>query len=78
MLRRSNGARPKERRAVTLDDRASQAQYAAEGLLERALTAMRRRVSADGKHNMASGTTKPWTPPPAPEGKVNTTPTQSC
>src|ERR1700730_10305607 len=32
-----------------------------------------RGVSADGKHNMASGTTKPWTPPATPEGKVNTT-----
>jgi hypothetical protein len=32
-----------------------------------------RGVSADGKHNMASGTTKPWTPPPVPKGKVNTT-----
>jgi transposase len=32
-----------------------------------------RGVSADGKHNMASGTTKPWTPPELPEGKVNTT-----
>ena len=32
-----------------------------------------RGVSADGKHNMASGTTKPWMPSPVPEGKVNTT-----
>jgi hypothetical protein len=32
-----------------------------------------RGVSADGKHNMASGTTTPWTPPPVPKGKVNTT-----
>jgi transposase len=32
-----------------------------------------RGVSADGKHNMASGTTKPYTLPATPEGKVNTT-----
>jgi (2S)-methylsuccinyl-CoA dehydrogenase len=38
---------------VTLDDRASQAQYSAEGLLECALTAMRGRVSADGKLSAA-------------------------
>jgi transposase len=30
-------------------------------------------ISADGKHNMASGTVKPFTPPEVPEGKVNTT-----
>ena len=32
-----------------------------------------RGISADGKHNMASGTSKPWTPLALPEGKVNTT-----
>ena len=32
-----------------------------------------RGVSADGKHNMASGTTKPYTPPATPQGKLNTT-----
>jgi hypothetical protein len=36
-----------------------------------------RGISADGKHNMASGTTKPWTPPALPEGKVNTTDPES-
>ncbi len=38
---------------MTLDDLASQAQYAAEGLLECAVTAMRGRVSAYGKLNAA-------------------------
>jgi len=49
MLRRSNGALPKERRTVTLDDLARQAQFAAEGLMDCALTAVRERVSENGK-----------------------------
>jgi (2S)-methylsuccinyl-CoA dehydrogenase len=49
MLRRSNGALPKERRPVTLDDLARQAQFAAEGLMDCALTAVRERVSENGK-----------------------------
>ena len=53
MLRRSNGANLKERRPVTLDDLARQAQFAAEGLLECALTAVRARVSAHGKLSAA-------------------------
>ncbi len=52
MLRRSNGAN-KERRPVTLDDLARQAQFAAEGLLDRALNALRERVSAHGKLSAA-------------------------
>ncbi len=50
MLRRSNGAN-KERRPVTLDDLARQAQFAAEGVLDCALNALRERVSAHGKLN---------------------------
>ncbi|HME83333.1 MAG TPA: acyl-CoA dehydrogenase family protein, partial [Roseiarcus sp.] len=53
MLRRSNGANLKERRLVMLDDLARQAQFAAEGLLERALTAVRERVSTHGKLSAA-------------------------
>ncbi len=53
MLRRSNGANLKERRPVTLDDLARQAQFAAEGLLECALTAVRARVSTHGKLSAA-------------------------
>ena len=53
MLRRSNGAGPKERRPVTLDDLARQAQFAAEGLLGCALNALRQRVSAHGKLSAA-------------------------
>jgi len=53
MLRRSNGAGPKERRPVTLDDLARQAQFAAEGLFACALSALRRRVSADGRLSAA-------------------------
>ena len=53
MLRRSNGALPKERRPVTLDDLARQAQFAAEGLMDCALTAVRERVSENGKLSVA-------------------------
>jgi (2S)-methylsuccinyl-CoA dehydrogenase len=54
MLRRSNGAGPKERRApVTLDDLAPEAQFAAEGLFGCALHALRQRVSADGRLSAA-------------------------
>ena len=53
MLRRSNGANPKERRPVTLDDLAHEAQFAAEGLLDCALNAVRERVSEDGKLSAA-------------------------
>ena len=53
MLRRSNGALPKERRPVTLDDLARQAQFAAEGLMDCALTAVRERVSENGKLSAA-------------------------
>ncbi len=53
MLRRSNGANLKERRLVTLDDLARQAQFAAEGLLACATAAVRGRVSAHGKLSAA-------------------------
>ena len=55
MLRRSNGAGPKERRdaPVTLDDLARQAQFAAEGLFRCALSALRQQVSADGRLSAA-------------------------
>jgi (2S)-methylsuccinyl-CoA dehydrogenase len=49
MLRRSNGASPKERRHVTLYDLAGQAQFSAEGLLDCALSAVRKTVSDDGR-----------------------------
>jgi (2S)-methylsuccinyl-CoA dehydrogenase len=49
MLRRSNRARRKERRPLTLDDLAAQAHFAAEGLLDCALDAVRNRVSEHGK-----------------------------
>ena len=53
MLRRSNSAGVKERRPVTLDDLARQAQFAAEGLMDCALTAVRERVSENGKLSAA-------------------------
>jgi len=53
MLQRSNGARPKERRPVTLDDQAREAQFSAEGLLDCALSAVRERVSEKGKLSAA-------------------------
>jgi (2S)-methylsuccinyl-CoA dehydrogenase len=53
MLRRSNGANLKERRPVTLDDLARQAQFAAEGLLACATAAVRGRVTAHGKLSAA-------------------------
>jgi (2S)-methylsuccinyl-CoA dehydrogenase len=53
MLRRSKGASLKERRPVTLDDLARQAQFAAEGLMDCALTAVRERVSENGKLSAA-------------------------
>jgi (2S)-methylsuccinyl-CoA dehydrogenase len=49
MLRRSNRARLKERRLVTLDDLAQKAHFAVEGLMDCALTSMRERVSENGK-----------------------------
>ena len=50
MVRRSNGARPKERRfPVTLDGLAREACLAAEGLLARALSRLRERVSENGR-----------------------------
>jgi (2S)-methylsuccinyl-CoA dehydrogenase len=49
MLRRSNGARPKERGPVTLDDLAHQAHFAAQGLMDCALDAVRDRVSENSK-----------------------------
>ncbi len=53
MLRRSNGANPQESRPVTLDDLARQAQFAAEGLMDCALGAVRERVSEKGKLSVA-------------------------
>jgi (2S)-methylsuccinyl-CoA dehydrogenase len=53
MLQRSNGARPEERRPVTLDDQAREAQFSAEGLLDCALSAVRERVSEKGKLSAA-------------------------
>jgi (2S)-methylsuccinyl-CoA dehydrogenase len=53
MLRRSKRASLKERRPVTLDDFARQAQFAVEGLLDCALTAVRERVSENGKLSAA-------------------------
>jgi (2S)-methylsuccinyl-CoA dehydrogenase len=49
MLRRSNGAQLKERPPLTLDDLARQAHFAAEGVMDRALTSLRERVSENGK-----------------------------
>src|SRR5271163_4209851 len=53
MLRRSNGANPKESRPVPLDDPARQAQFAVEGLMACALDAVRERVSESGKLSAA-------------------------
>jgi (2S)-methylsuccinyl-CoA dehydrogenase len=53
MLRRSNRAHSTERRLVTLDDLARDAQFAAKGLLERALSAVRERVSENGNLSAA-------------------------
>jgi (2S)-methylsuccinyl-CoA dehydrogenase len=49
MLRRSNSAQPKERPPLTLDDLARQAHFAAQGVMDRALTSLRERVSENGK-----------------------------
>jgi (2S)-methylsuccinyl-CoA dehydrogenase len=49
MLRRSNGPQLKERPPLTLDDLARQAHFAAEGVMDRALTSLRERVSENGK-----------------------------
>jgi (2S)-methylsuccinyl-CoA dehydrogenase len=49
MLRRSNGAQLKERPPLTLDDLARQAHFAAEGVMDRARTSLRERVSENGK-----------------------------
>jgi (2S)-methylsuccinyl-CoA dehydrogenase len=49
MLRRSNGAQLKERPPLTLDDLARQAHFAAEGVMDCALTSLRERVSENGK-----------------------------
>src|ERR671923_268770 len=35
--------------------------------------ALARGIAADGSRRMAPGTTKPYEPPPKPEGKINTT-----
>jgi (2S)-methylsuccinyl-CoA dehydrogenase len=50
MLRRSNGAQLKERLPLTLD-LAHQAHFAAEGVMDCALTSLRERVSENGKLN---------------------------
>src|ERR1700722_10549806 len=49
MLRRSNGPQLKERPPLTLDDLARQAHFAAEGVIDRARTSLRERVSENGK-----------------------------
>ena len=49
MLRRSNGATRRRDAPVTLDDLARQAHFAAEGLMDCALDAVRDRVSENGK-----------------------------
>ncbi len=49
MLRRSNGAQLKERPPLTLDDLARQAHFAAQGVMDSALTSVRERVSENGK-----------------------------
>ena len=49
MLRRSNGAQLTERPPLTLDDLARQAHFAAQGVMDCALTSVRERVSENGK-----------------------------
>jgi (2S)-methylsuccinyl-CoA dehydrogenase len=49
MLRRNNGAQLKERPPLTLDDLARRAHFAAQGLMDSALDAVREQVSEDGK-----------------------------